>query len=380
MNKNKVLDELVSLKTKSGNHSPSLKEIEDLIGSDSIKIDACFLSNPYATALVYEYNFLDKINANFIKLVESYPPNQPYLLKKLSKIEKINPENSLVLNGAQNCIEILMSKINYKNCLLPIPTYSAYYESLKKDAKIHYFNLLEEENFYINRDKLYRTINENKIDLLVLINPNNPTGIQVDQELIVNLIKDFPDLQIIIDESFIHFIKHWEKWTKFRKKLIDNKNIFFVKSMSKDFGISGLRIGYLETKNELITEIKNKYGTWSLNNFAVEFLNIISTDNFIKDYANVRKKYLNHKKDFFYKLKKIKSINVFHSDSNFFLIKVNKNIKNGFKSAMEILVNDGLYIRSMEDKIGLNSSFFRVGCRTKEENDKIYNILNDRFG
>jgi len=379
MNKKELISNLVSLKSKSGNHSPSLKEIEKIVGKDCIKIDACFLSNPYATDLIYKHKFLEKINSNFIKLIESYPPNQDFLLKKLSKIENISSKYSLVMSGAQNCIEILMEKINYKNCLLPIPTYSSYYESLRKDAKMHYFNLYEENNFHIKQDELFTSISENNIDLLVLINPNNPTGVQLNGELILYIIKKFPDLKIIIDESFIHFVEEWDNWIHLRMKLSKNKNIFFVKSMSKDFGIAGLRIGYLETRNKLINELKGKYGTWSLNNFAVEVLNIMSSEIFILEYQKIRKKYLEEKKCFYKSLKTINSIKVFPSDSNFFLIKVKKNNSNGFKTSMEILVDDGLYIRSMEDKIGLNSSYFRVACRSKAENEKIFEVLKKKF-
>ena len=141
MNKNKILDELVKLKKNSGNHSPSLVEISKIIGKDPVKIDACFLSNPYATQLIYESGIVDKITKNFFKLVESYPPNQDFIIDKISRIEGINPTNSVALSGAQACIEVLMTNLKYSNCLLPIPTYSSYYESVRDESQIHFLDL-----------------------------------------------------------------------------------------------------------------------------------------------------------------------------------------------------------------------------------------------
>ena len=375
MNDNQIINKLLRIKKNSGNHSPSLKEIEAVVGYNPVKIDACFLSNPYATDLIYKTDIIDKINKNFYNLIESYPPNQNYLLEKLKIIEGIDPKYTLTLSGAQNCIELLLNSINYKNSLLPIPTYSSYYESINKNSKMHFIQLEEKNDFKIDCNSLYSTIQRKNIDLLILINPNNPTGLRIENKVILDLSKKFPDLKIIIDESFIHFIDDLESWKTFKKKLLKNKNLFFVKSMSKDFGIAGLRIGYLETKNKIINTLKESFGTWSLNNFAVEFLDLMSNDKFLVDYENARKKYICDKKIFYNELKKINSIKVFYSDSNFFLIKLNKIETSGFEMAMKLLISTGLYVRSMEDKIGLNSNFIRVASRSKKENKKIAKIL-----
>lgn len=377
MKHNRILDELVSLKENSGNHSPSLLEIKKIIGHDPVKIDACFLSNPYATKLIYDSEILNKINKNFFKLVESYPPNQEYIINRISKIEGIDPQNSIALSGAQACIEILMTNLKYSNCLLPIPTYSSYYESVRDDAKIHYFKLEEESDFFINEKKLETVIKKNNIDLLVLINPNNPTGTRVDHKIITNLLNKFKNLQIIIDESFSHFFNDLQEWRDHKKEFLKYKRCYFVKSMSKDFGIAGFRIGFMESSNPIIKNIKSKYGTWALNNIAIMLLDIISSDEFLKKYESARQKYIDEKKYFFKALSSINEIKIYNSDANFFLIKLKKSNQSGFRFAMDLLIKTGLYIRSMDDKIGLDSSFIRVACRSKEENKKIVKILKE---
>ena len=188
------------------------------------------------------------------------------------------------------------------------------------------------------------------------------------------LLKKHNDLKIIIDESFCHFLPDLNQWRNFKKNNLSNDRCFFVKSMSKDFGIAGFRIGYLETTNNILKKIKTKFGTWALNNIAVKLLEIMSEKRFLEKYEKARQKYLEDKEIFFNNLKSLEGINVFESDSNF-LIKLHKGHKNGFKFIMKLLIETGLYVRSMEDKIGLNSSYIRVACRTKEENNSIIKIL-----
>ena len=103
-----------------------------------------------------------------------------------------------MLSGAQACIEVLMNTLKYSNCLLPIPSYSSYHESLREGSKIHYLNLKERENFEINEKDLSKSIEENEIDLLILINPNNPSGVKVSSALIERILKKHKNLQIIL--------------------------------------------------------------------------------------------------------------------------------------------------------------------------------------
>ena len=149
--------------------------------------------------------------------------------------------------------------------------------------------------------------------------------------------------------------------------------------MSKDFGIAGLRIGFMETQNDIIYDLKNRFGTWSINNLAVELLSIISETSFLSDYEFVRKKYLKDKNIFYQELLSMDNLKVFPSDANFFLLQMQNDVKNGYEFIMNLLVNTGLYLRSMEDKIGLDASFIRVACRSREENAKIIAILKDQI-
>lgn len=373
------IQKLKELKRKAGNHSPSRKEISKELGYDPVKIDSCFLSNPYATNLIYDYGLKDRINDNFYNLIESYPPNQYFILEKLSIIEEINPDKTIAFNGAQQAIEVLLSELVYKNILLPIPTYSSYYEAKHKESEIHFYNLKSKNFFEINFDSLNQEIQDKKIDLLILINPNNPTGKSIKSSDIVNLINSFPDLQIIIDDSFSHFLPDLSEW-KSNKELIMSmsENVYFIKSLSKDYGIAGFRIGYAQSNSQIIKDLKERIGTWIINNFAIECLDIMSNSNFLADYEKARLKYLKSKDIFYSNLITINDLKVFDSDANFFLAKLPTNTE-GFDFVMKLLVEDGIYLRSMSDKVGLDDSYIRIASRSESENTTIFNGLKTKF-
>ena len=379
MSKN-FINKLIELKEKTGNHSPSISEIINIIGYDPVKVDACFLSNPYATKIINNSGIFDLNQQEIYKLIEAYPPSQDYLLERLSNIEPIKNENTLITNGAQHAIEILMSTLNYKQALLPIPTFSSYYEAVNKTSDMNYLKLEEEEGFMFNFSKLEIEIEKKNIDLLILITPNNPTGTEIEYENIFKLSTKFPELKIIVDESFSHFSKNYESNIIKRRKLLDNvSNVFCLKSLSKDFGVAGLRIGYVESKNDVLRSLRGQMGTWVLNNFAVRFLDYIASKNFLKEYAFARNAYLKDLEEFQKCLSNIEGFTAFHSAANFALLKIDNASIDSQEFAFQMLVEDGVYIRSMNDKIGLSKSFLRVACRTKEENKKIFNALRKRI-
>jgi histidinol-phosphate/aromatic aminotransferase/cobyric acid decarboxylase-like protein len=370
---------LKELKKKAGNHSPSRKEISKALKYDPVKIDSCFLSNPYATELIYKYGLKEKISNNFYNLIESYPPNQYFILDKLSMIEKIDPNKTIAFNGAQQGIEVLLSELQYKDILLPIPTYSSYYEAKNIKSNIHFHSLESKNSFEIDFEKLNQDILEKRIDLLILINPNNPTGKSISTSDIKNLIKTHKNLQIIIDDSFSHFLPDLQTWINEKEIIMaSSENVYFVKSLSKDYGIAGFRIGYVQSNSPILKSLKDRIGTWVINNFAVECLDVMADDAFLLDYEKARLKYLQAKDIFYKNLRTIDALKVFNSDANFYLAKIPNEIE-GFEFVMRLLIEEGIYIRSMSDKVGLDESYIRIASRSETENKVIFDGLRTKF-
>jgi histidinol-phosphate/aromatic aminotransferase/cobyric acid decarboxylase-like protein len=373
---NDKIEILRQLKRNAGSHSPSRAEMLRAFGEDPVKIDACFLSNPYATELVKD-RFQRAMNESSIdELIEAYPPGQKLLLEWMSKVEGIDPEISIVCNGAVQAIEWLMGELNYKNALLPFPTFSTYYEALPDGKNLVRFNLIEENNFEIDDEVLIGECKSKAVDLLVLISPNNPTGLALRPEFFEKLAASLPDVKIIIDESFIHFSEGYNEWREWRKNAVRRyPQMFFIKSLSKDYGMAGFRIGYVESSGSELKSFKKRYGTWNINNFGALCLREISKSDFALSYESARLRYHKDMLDFKQALKKLKNIKAYPTDANFVLLRLT-NCDDGFEVVARMLVEHGVYVRTMEDKIGLDHTYLRVAIRTSDENEKIIAALS----
>lgn len=359
---------LKKLKEKSGSHSPSPKEIEAELGFDPIKYDYCFLSNPYATEMVIrEFNkYLTE--QTVFQLFESYPADQSFVGKHLSKLENLNPDYLVCGNGAVECINWVCDGWELNNLLIPLPTFSTYYEVLSNR-----FTFVD--NLYqpdLNIKELLSEAEKNKCDSILLINPNNPTGSHLSLDQLEELTQSAKDKKIIIDESFSHFLDDYSSYINFRENC-NSKNVVFIKSLSKDFGIAGLRLGYMYTQDMKLLEYAKKYTTWNLNNFAVWFSTLFEDTDFLEEYEIIRKRYVDERNAFYLDLKEISEIEVWPSQANFFLIKFKKQINDSF--CQEFLLKTGIYIRSMEDKIGLSDQYVRVASRKHEQNTFFLNEL-----
>ena len=127
------------------------------------------------------------------------------------------------------------------------------------------------------------------------------------------------------------------------------------------------------TQDMKLLEYAKKYTTWNLNNFAVWFSTLFEDNGFLNEYESLRKKYVNERSSFYQELKKIPEIEVWPSQANFFLVKFKGNINDSF--CQEFLLKTGIYIRSMEDKIGLSNQYVRVASRKYEQNTFFLNEL-----
>lgn len=373
-----VIDKIKQLKALSGTHSPSidtlLNECKELI----IDVDACFLSNPYATELFMDYLNSDLISTKKLRdVLEYYPPQNRDVANTISKAINVDSSNIFVGNGAIEIIQALIHNFVQSKICVIIPTFSSYYEFVKDNIEIVYFKLAKEEDYELDVVKFVNFVIENGPDTVVLINPNNPNGGYISKDNLVYILDNLSEVRnIIVDESFIHFAYEDLELDQISSQDLISKysNLIIIKSMSKDFGIAGLRAGYaVLDANKVNTLLKNGY-LWNISGLANYFFNVYADPNFILKYNIVRKKYIMNTLMFLSELKNINGIKVYPSKANFALIEI-LNGETSFDFTMELLVNYGIYVRDCSDKIGLEGQFVRIASRSFEENLKIIEAL-----
>lgn len=368
----------IQLKENSGSHSPSINTILKEIPEIKMKVDACFLSNPYATKLFLDYLHKDLIKTGEInRVLEFYPSQNHIIAKSISKSINVDYKNIFVCNGAIEGIQAVLHNLLKGKISIPIPTFSSYYEYCHKDLEAVFFKLKKGEDYVLNLDEYSKFIKENSINNVVIINPNNPNGFYTNRTEILKFLDQNRHLDsIILDESFIHFAYENSSMEleTIQSSINKYENLFIVKSMSKDFGVAGLRCGYMLMSKKYVSSFLSNGFLWNINGISEYFFNLYSNDNFLKEYENCRKKYITETVFFLNQLKELKNIKVLPSKANFVLIE----LLNGLTSeevSLNLLVDHGIYVRNCSDKIGLEGEYIRIAARSFDENQLIFKAL-----
>lgn len=367
-----------SLKAKSGSHSPSISSLFREIPDLKVEVDACFLSNPYATELFFNELNKDLIETGDIfKIIEYYPAQNNAIAKLLGKTLNLPADNIFICNGAIEGIQAVLHRFVKDSIIVPIPTFSSYYEYVQDlDIKCYLFETRKENDYSLDLEKYSEHIKKNDIKNCVIINPNNPDGNWISKDKLLSFIKENSHLDnIIIDESFIHFTSDVNnEIATIGNNITDYPNLIIIKSLSKDFGIAGIRAGYVLMNNSKVHALlKNGY-LWNSSGLAEYFFKKYSNENFRKQYEKQRLRYIGETEDFYYKLNTIEGLHIIKSNSNFFLAEITSGMTSE-ELFMELLFNDHVYVRDCSDKIGLSGNYVRIASRTKEENEIIFNSL-----
>ncbi len=366
------------LKQEAGSHSPSIFTFKQKLPELDIKVDACFLSNPYATDLFLSYFKREVMDTGKIReLLEFYPSQNNVIAELLGDFLKVKPERIFVGNGAIEVIQAVLHNFTHRKILINIPTFSSYYEFVKDGVEIIYNNLKKENDYRLDTNDLIEKVKTEKPDTVVIINPNNPDGGYIPIGNLRTLLAELATVEtVILDESFIHFAYEDSSFDPINTQALTDTypNLVIIKSMSKDFGIAGVRAGYgVMSEARVAALVKNGY-LWNSNGLSEFFFRLYVREDFAKDYEQVRKRYIADTIEFIDALSKIEGIKVLPSKANFVLVEIL-----GGATSMEfviaLLVKYGIYVRTANDKIGLVGEYIRVASRTKEENALMVNAF-----
>jgi len=348
--------------SKNTTHAPSVPKLNSL--SDRCNIvdyDACFLTNPYMVDLVRGW-FKD---VELRDMIKDYPSLGSDLSRYIGDFIGVNEQNVFVGNGASEIIQIICNNILTESVVIPIPTYSDYYTF--GSYKNVFYCLDKTDSFNICVDKLIDSVIKSNAKNLVLVNPNNPTGSVISKNDMTKIltILDYLDC-IVVDESFIGFseVESVEDMTdKF-------KNLIVVKSLSKQYGLSGCRIGYVVSNHSVIKKIAKCSQSWNINAFAEYVIrNILDKKNFLH-FKIAEEKYRASINILAQELSKIEGIKVYDSKANFFLVELSDNI-NSINFASVMLHSYGVYVRYLKSKLGLDGSFIRVAASYESDGYEI---------
>jgi len=369
-----LIERLKRLKQEAGSHSPSAPTIAKTIPELRVRVDACFLSNPYATEL-----FLDHLHREIIRpgklrrVLEFYPSQNRVIAAKLGGVVGVSADQLFVGNGAIEIIQAILHRFTGQKILVNLPTFSAYHEFARPDTEVVYNVLSKEDNFRFDPVAYLETVRREKPDTVVLINPNNPDGGYVSRASMLALLEQLRDVpNVLVDESFIHFACEGDgfAYRSLAHQVDRFPNLMVVKSMSKDFGVAGIRAGYaVMAPDRVRTLLENGY-LWNSSGLAEYFFDLYSRPEFQVEYERKRVHYIRHSRRFFRALSAIPGLRAYPTHANFMLVELDEGTGLAAEDLVfRLLIRRGIYTRACDDKKGLEpGKFIRVASRNRSEN------------
>lgn len=216
------------------------------------------------------------------------------------------------------------------------------------------------------------------VSAILLINPDNPSGnfIPIEQVLeFANWCRQ-KDILFVLDESFVDFTDGYSENSLLHDDILENNpNMIVVKSISKSYGVPGLRLGVMASANaQLINDMKKVVSIWNINSFAEFYLQIFG--KYQSDYDKACQKFIVERKRFAKQLSSIDFLRVIPSQANYFLCEVTKKFTS--TELAKVLLNKyNILIKDCQTKNGLqNKNYVRIAIRNKKDNDRLIEVLN----
>ncbi|MBQ8139077.1 MAG: aminotransferase class I/II-fold pyridoxal phosphate-dependent enzyme [Lachnospiraceae bacterium] len=332
--------------------------------------DFCYLVNPYYPPKKME----DEIAASFHTLLTQYPSGMDVNSLLAARNFEISKENILVGNGAAEIINHLVSDFD-GNFGFIRPTFEEYPNRSKAPEKDVIFNA-QAPDFSYSADDIISFFDANPVKNLVLINPDNPTGNYIKTEDVKRIVRWAAEknMRLIYDESFSDFAKDPDHTLLLNDYVKTNPHLYIIKSLSKCYGVPGLRLGILASGDvRAIETLKKKLSIWNINSFAEFFMQIFA--KYRKEYDLSTKALAKERERFACELKKLPGVKVYPSEANYIMVCISGS-QNAHEISVKLLNDYNLIVKDLSGKMP-GSGFMRFAVRNTEDNNKLTEALKE---
>lgn len=336
-------------------------------------IDFCYLVNPYFP----RKRMVDEMKANFESLLRDYPSGMAVNSLLASKYFGIKQNYVVVGNGAAELIKSLMNSIEGKLGVI-FPTFEEYPNRRDVSSLVAFYP--DNEDFSYTADDLMAFFSDKNIKSLLIVNPDNPSGNFISKEDLIRLIKwaEEKNIRIIIDESFVDFSDKGNENTLIKDHILQmHPTLCVMKSISKSYGVPGLRLGVLASADtSLISDIKKDVAIWNINSFAEFYMQIYG--KYEKDYTIACRKFREERDIFLSELKTIPYLRVIPSQANYFLCELTGGISS-HELAVKLLTSHNILVKDCSSKKGFprDRQYIRIAIRNRHDNKILTDALKD---
>lgn len=333
-------------------------------------LDYCYLVNPFFPPK----RMKDELRANFDTLLTEYPSGMYVNSLLAGKYLGIRQDFIVVGNGAAELIKVVMEEHSGDKVGVIYPTFDEYPNRLRPEQIVPFIS--QDLNFAYTVDDLMAFYADKSISLLLLINPDNPSGNFIPKQDVLRLAAWCEDksIYLLVDESFVDFTTGYAENSLLHNDiLLQYPSMMVMKSISKSYGVPGLRLGVFASSDvELIARIKKEVSIWNINSFAEFYLQIYG--KYEKDYAKACQKFIVERKMFFEELKQIPYLRVIPSQANYFLCEVIDRYTSA-ELAQKLIEHDVIISNCGQKSNMKGRNLIRLAIRGREDNSKLVQIL-----
>lgn len=333
-------------------------------------LDFCYLVNPYFPTA----HMKDELRANFDILLSEYPSGMYVNSLIAAKYFDIRQKYTVVGNGAAELIKSLMERVEGRIGVV-YPTFQEY-PNRKEQTEIIGFTPDNADLSY-TADDLIRFYADKQLSTLLLINPDNPSGNFIPKTDVLRLATWCKERGIffVVDESFVDFSEDFRNNSLLHNEILQAyPNLAVMKSISKSYGVPGLRLGILASSNEaLINWMKHDVSIWNINSFAEFYMQIFG--KYQKDYDRACQKFIAERERFMARLTDIPFLRVIPSQANYFLCQITEKYTSE-ELTRRLLMDFNILIKDCDNKDGLkNKNYVRIAVRDQKDNDTLVDAL-----
>lgn len=342
--------------------------------------DYCYLVNPYFPPK----RLIDEVESNFKTLLTQYTSGQKVDSTISSNIFGVKDEYIILGNGAAELIKALLD-IQTGTMGIIEPSFNEYKNRYSGNVEI-YHPYINEKGY--NADDVINYFDDKNIGSLVLINPDNPTGNYIPIHDVLKLIQwaEKKQIKFILDESFVDFVdlqenESIEDVTLIKDDILEkHTNLYIIKSISKSYGVPGVRLGVLASADKKeMGLIRSTLPIWNINSFGEFFMQIFN--KYKKNYIESMEKFRNTRQRFLRDLQEIAYLKVLPTQANYVMCEV---VGIDSEQLCIRLFEEGILIKDVSGKISNGRSYIRIAVRTEKENNiligylkKVYNDLQN---
>ena len=325
-------------------------------------IDFCYLVNPYFP----NKKLVSEMQTNFERLLGEYPSGMGVNSLIAAKIFGLHASQVIVGNGAAELIKSLMERFTGR-LGMAFPTFQEYPNRKAEKDVVPYF--VTNDEFRYTAKNLMDFYEDKDIEVLALINPDNPSGNYIRREDVLKLSEgcEKKNIRFVVDESFVDFVDEEETTTLLDAEILKaNPNLIVVKSISKSYGVPGLRLGVLASSDEeLIAEMKKDVAIWNINSFAEFYLQIY--EKYAKDYAKAIEKFKQTRAAYIKDLQALSGLRVLPTQANYVLCEVTSGVTS--RKLAEDLLEENILIKDLSTKKGFDGkNYIRLAVRDEKDN------------